>query len=44
MDAGTLPLFNHLIPPPIAISYWKLGACACASLPSSMLVEGAGFS
>lgn len=27
MDAGNLPLFNHIVPPPIAISYWKLGAC-----------------
>jgi hypothetical protein len=25
MDAGELPLFNHIIPPPIAMSYWKLG-------------------
>ncbi|EWM30635.1 alternative oxidase [Nannochloropsis gaditana] len=24
MDAGQLPLFNHVIPPPIAVSYWKL--------------------
>ncbi|GAB5029891.1 alternative oxidase [Nannochloropsis oceanica] len=24
MDAGELPLFNHIIPPPIAVSYWKL--------------------
>lgn len=26
MDAGELPLFNHIAPPPIAIAYWKLGA------------------
>lgn len=25
MDAGELPLFNHILPPPIAMSYWKLG-------------------
>lgn len=24
MDRGELPLFHHIVPPPIAISYWKL--------------------
>ena len=26
LDAGELPLFNYVVPPPIAITYWKLGA------------------